>query len=1462
MLITLPLKSQTVTIPAVNDPRFEQLPIIYVHGFNDDGRYWAINPETGGYDGTPGQYWDDLGIDSYVAQWWAPQGSPYANADDGWARLFTPEEIRGEVDGITPYNSRDPIGFFMSNFQQLFSPVTAPGFMIELYNNRIINNYNRNGVVEAHAENLVDVLRTTDGFGGKLSGHRQVNIITHSAGGLDTRAMLSILNESDNLIERERVANVIYTAPPFGGSNVAEIARLIWQQDIVEADIFSDPWFQSAIGEKSIAEFLRVYLKSKLPGNYPILVDRLNEIQESLFIAIATASGIVPAPSLDDITVDDLTSNPALANVVAAMLTQFRDVASYVVGFPGDPKVWEDLIPEQAVEHLNSWEANLHTRQFVTWGEGGAKLNATPTLSTAQNDYSTLANPSGLQRLDDDNAVSNVSARVLTGGPNGYMEELAGYPDLDHGGVLLDLPEVGRDWANTLLTPVTEMILTGDVKHEDQANRYFVVGASTTFEFRGRSRQFNDSFGNLVLVRARGYQIRVGTQNMDQEMEFSDWVRFNRSRSLTFGELIEQYDLEGEPWFKVEWRATKSRGGVEAIRSANFTVDDLAPSIVTMDMIHVGETDSDEIYGSMNRSMDGRRAISNKFSSVFDKDPLFEKLQNKPLADWIIRDQSDKILFLQFDQSAKITYWWNDVLNDPQTIETVNQNLSFTLADVLNDGLNTLYYRTEDNLGNESNIMAVTILVDNQPPAIALNYQPPRYLDWVTGPDTPLSVIAEDLGTGSATGSVSVPGLSSLPVNATFTLGDSNIEQNGAFGVFVPVTVTARDAVGNSTTETFEVYYDWTPPKMDLQFVGESSSNKGSVILQSDGSYLTTKDRVHIELTVTTNAAGVQPLTWQLAGTEQGQVRSGGPFIGQSFPRGFAYGGSVNLFDGVNTIVVSTTDDYGQPASYTLVVEKVDQLFGDVERPIEIIGEGGAEDVEVSDDGSAFVYTKDDHIYVWRNGITEQVDLSESGEAANDDSRSPEISGNGRYVYFASEATNLTDDNLSGLNLFVKDLNTGEVALLSRNSDGDPVNMNSIFGRLSFTKNTATSSGRYIFFHDRYQNYIADASNNGFDIYAVDLDPDVNGDFFDSSYDLRRVSLAPGGAEGTGGGTPTVSGGSRYPSVSAVGLYLTFESTHTNLFSNDTNDQPDVFLTNFGSVDSQGSIDFTGFETIPLNTNSNGTINSVGARAPGINPTGEVVVFTTRGNLAAGDTNNNGVDKDVYSSVASSIDWKQRSLSVMSVSSEGESDSGSAVGRPSVALADGDSDVRTAFVSDMDGIVDGDNNSARDLFVRSGNSIEAINWTIPETPAGPDLGITGGISADGKWAWWNTVYKYPDLNYGGQNGRRIHRRHIDPEPPVQPAVIVQHPSGRSVYLGQDVSFSVQATGYPAPEYQWYFNEEAIDGATQPVYTVTNVTLTDRGEYRVEAINELGSAVSNSASLTVTSLTPLISAQPA
>ena len=85
--------------------------------------------------------------------------------------------------------------------------------------------------------------------------------------------------------------------------------------------------------------------------------------------------------------------------------------------------------------------------------------------------------------------------------------------------------------------------------------------------------------------------------------------------------------------------------------------------------------------------------------------------------------------------------------------------------------------------------------------------------------------------------------------------------------------------------------------------------------------------------------------------------------------------------------------------------------------------------------------------------------------------------------------------------------------------------------------------------------------------------------------------------------------------------------------------------------------------------------------------------------------------------------------------------------------------------------------------------------------------------------------------------------------PVAPRIVTQ-PQSRTVMAASAVTFSVSASGTPVLSYQWYFNTAPINGATDASYTIQSVTEADQGNYRVRVSNGVGSADSQSVTLTV------------
>ena len=60
-----------------------------------------------------------------------------------------------------------------------------------------------------------------------------------------------------------------------------------------------------------------------------------------------------------------------------------------------------------------------------------------------------------------------------------------------------------------------------------------------------------------------------------------------------------------------------------------------------------------------------------------------------------------------------------------------------------------------------------------------------------------------------------------------------------------------------------------------------------------------------------------------------------------------------------------------------------------------------------------------------------------------------------------------------------------------------------------------------------------------------------------------------------------------------------------------------------------------------------------------------------------------------------------------------------------------------------------------------------------------------------------------------------------------------------VDVGEDLSMEVQIDGVVPAVYQWYFEDQAIAGANQKVYSIVNAQVEDSGIYRMDAFDANG-----------------------
>jgi hypothetical protein len=92
----------------------------------------------------------------------------------------------------------------------------------------------------------------------------------------------------------------------------------------------------------------------------------------------------------------------------------------------------------------------------------------------------------------------------------------------------------------------------------------------------------------------------------------------------------------------------------------------------------------------------------------------------------------------------------------------------------------------------------------------------------------------------------------------------------------------------------------------------------------------------------------------------------------------------------------------------------------------------------------------------------------------------------------------------------------------------------------------------------------------------------------------------------------------------------------------------------------------------------------------------------------------------------------------------------------------------------------------------------------------------------------------------------------------QPALspnIVSQPAGQSASHGQPASFTVSATGIPAPAYQWLLNGSPIAGATSATLNIASAVRTNGGNFSVVVSNSSGTVTSSVAILTYNNTAP-------
>jgi len=219
-------------------------------------------------------------------------------------------------------------------------------------------------------------------------------------------------------------------------------------------------------------------------------------------------------------------------------------------------------------------------------------------------------------------------------------------------------------------------------------------------------------------------------------------------------------------------------------------------------------------------------------------------------------------------------------------------------------------------------------------------------------------------------------------------------------------------------------------------------------------------------------------------------------------------------------------------------------------------------------------------------GTTIRVSLTAAGGEIAKGAIAAALSGDGHKLGFVSAGQLGPGDINQKFDVFVRDLDTGAIALASATPGG-------LAGNDQSGPAVLSEDGRFVAFTSRASDLVTGDNNDLGDVFVRDMLLGTT----------ERVSVASDGAQG--------NGGSLDPAMTPDGRFVIFTSLASNLVTDDTNGQIDVFLR-----DRQlGTTEL-------MSRASDGTLGNNDSNFPTISADGHFVAFQSRAiNLVPGDIN-------------------------------------------------------------------------------------------------------------------------------------------------------------------------------------------------------------------------------------------------
>ncbi len=301
--------------------------------------------------------------------------------------------------------------------------------------------------------------------------------------------------------------------------------------------------------------------------------------------------------------------------------------------------------------------------------------------------------------------------------------------------------------------------------------------------------------------------------------------------------------------------------------------------------------------------------------------------------------------------------------------------------------------------------------------------------------------------------------------------------------------------------------------------------------------------------------------------------------------------------------------------------------------------------------------------FLYDRQIGQMVRMSTDG---NDQSNRPVVSPDGNYWVFASWANNLVAGDANDVSdVFLYDQSSGTLTRVS-------VDDNGIQGNADSTTAAVSAGGRYVVFRSVASNLVSADTNGMADIFRYDTQTGT----------VTLISVGDNGQP--------ANDGSDRPVISGDGRYVVFSSAASNLVANDTNGVADIFVR-----------DTVQNATLRVSTAANGQEGNAASSYPAISVDGRYVEFaSSASNLVSGDTN--GVD-DIFL-----VDLQSGQLRRMSVDGTGAQGNGASNSRATFAAGQ----PYLAFSSSASNLVPADQNGVADVF-----AVDFVRMLAMQTPS-------------------------------------------------------------------------------------------------------------------------------------------------